>query len=45
MHIIEFLLIGVALCLAGAVAVAFLLPGRLPAQTDSDVEDAEPIAA
>jgi len=33
------------LCLAGAVAAAFLLPGRLPAQTDSVVEEAEPVAA
>jgi len=33
------------LCLAGAVAAAFLLPGRLATQTDSVVEEAEPVAA
>ena len=33
------------LCLVGAIAAAFLLPGRLPAQADSVVEEAEPVAA
>jgi hypothetical protein len=33
------------LCLAGAVASAFLLPGRLPAATESPVEEAEQLAA
>ena len=32
-------------CLAGAVAAAFLLPGRLPAPAESAVEEAEPVAA
>jgi EmrB/QacA subfamily drug resistance transporter len=33
------------LCLAGAVAAAFLLPGRLPAPVVTDVEETEPVAA
>ncbi|MGC4112130.1 MAG: MFS transporter [Nocardioides sp.] len=33
------------LCLAGAVAAAFLLPGRIPAHEESVAEDAEPVAA
>jgi hypothetical protein len=33
------------LCLAGAVAAAFLLPGRLPAPAETDVEDKELAAA
>jgi EmrB/QacA subfamily drug resistance transporter len=33
------------LCLAGAVAAAFLLPGRLPAPTEASVEEPEPVAA
>jgi hypothetical protein len=33
------------LCLAGAVAAAFLLPGRLPAPVETAVEEAEPLAA
>ena len=33
------------LCLAGAVAAAFLLPGRLPAPAEAVVVEAEPVAA
>ena len=33
------------LCLAGAVAAAFLLPGRLPAVSDAPAEESEPVAA
>jgi EmrB/QacA subfamily drug resistance transporter len=33
------------LCLAGAFAAAFLLPGRLPAPAEPALEDAEPVAA
>jgi hypothetical protein len=33
------------LCLAGAVAAAFLLPGRLPATSDAPVVEPEPVAA
>ena len=33
------------LCLAAAVAAAFLLPGRLPAPVDDQVAEAEPVAA
>jgi EmrB/QacA subfamily drug resistance transporter len=32
-------------CLAGAVAAAVLLPGRLPAPVEASEEDAEPLAA
>ena len=33
------------LCLAGAVAAAFLLPGRLPAPVEEDVVESESVAA
>jgi EmrB/QacA subfamily drug resistance transporter len=33
------------LCLAGAVAAALLLPGRLPAPAESTVDEPEPVAA
>jgi hypothetical protein len=33
------------LCLAGAAAAAFLLPGRLPARVEADEAEAEPLAA
>jgi EmrB/QacA subfamily drug resistance transporter len=33
------------LCMAGAVAAAFLLPGRLPAPAEVIVDDPEPVAA
>jgi hypothetical protein len=33
------------LCLAGAVAAAFLLPGRLPVPAAEDTTEAEPLAA
>jgi MFS family permease len=33
------------ICLAGAVAAAFLLPGRLPASVEPEAVDAEPVAA
>jgi MFS family permease len=33
------------LCVAGALAAAFLLPGRLPTETDSVIEEAERVAA
>jgi hypothetical protein len=33
------------LCMAGAVAAAFLLPGRVPAPAEAVVDDPEPVAA
>jgi EmrB/QacA subfamily drug resistance transporter len=33
------------LCVAGALAAAFLLPGRLPTETNSVIEEAERVAA